>query len=293
MSKKKEEKTLYILDELSPHLIKRWMKQYNKIADYCWDHFSYFAHKRSHKYEDLKDALRSNTRSFEFSNWRRIIDNRFFNNPLSTKGSILHFPGGRFNIGDIDPIKFPRFGGLYLAQDTTTALREKLGLEPQQLIDGLTSEEINIAGNISHFVIKGHLTCVLDIHNHDSLQEFFELINTIHLPTQFITRAAELNIAPMRHVNNVDELVQTFLKPDWNIMPTQFDVPANPQILGQLAYAAGIEAILYPSVKTKKQCLVVYPDNFNNSDAYIELEGDLHDSVKNRKIDHSTYQNFS
>ncbi len=292
MSKKEEQKTLYVLDELSPQLIKRWMKEYNKISDYCWDHFSYFAHKRSHKYEELKNALRTNTRMFEFNNWRRVIDNRFFSEPLSTKGSMIHFTGGRFNIGDIDSIKFPRFGGLYLAHDTITALREKLGLKSQQQIGGLTAEEINIAGNISQFQIRGKLTCVLDIHDHGSLQEFFELISTIHIPTQFIARASKLKISPMRHVKNVKELVQTFLSPNWNIMPAQFDVPANPQILGQLAHAAGIEAILYPSVKNTNQCLVVYPDNFKNSDAYVELEGDISELVVNRRIDQNTYQNY-
>lgn len=287
-----KKQSFYVLDELSAHDIKKWMKHYNEIADYCWDHFSYFAHKRSRIYEDLKNALRVNTQAFKFNNWRRIIDNRFFNEPLSSQGSILHFPGGRFNIGDIDPIKFPRFGALYLAEDTATALREKLGLKPKEFIDGLTAEEINVAGNISNFVVRGNLTYVLDIQNDDSLKDFFELISKIHLPTQFISRAAKLNISPMRDASNVHELIQTFLRSDWNIMPTQFDVPANPQILGQLAHSAGIEAILYPSVKTKQKCLAIYPENFKNTDAYIELEGEISDLIVNRRIDQNTYQNF-
>lgn len=289
----KKPKVFYVLDQLSAHDIKQWMKHYNEIADYCWDHFSYFAHKRSRVYEDLKNSLRMNTRAFKFNNWRRIIDNIFFREPLSSQGSILHFPGGRFNIGDIDPLKFPRFGALYLAEDTTTALREKFGLEPKELIEGLTAEEINVAGNISQFVVGGNLTCVLDIQNQDSLKDFFELISKIHLPTQFVSRAAKLKISPMPHAANVNELIQTFLRPDWNIMPTQFDVPANPQILGQLAHAAGIEAILYPSVKTKQQCLAIYPDNFKNSDAYIELEGEISELIANKRIDQSTFHNFT
>ncbi len=287
-----DKKVFYVLDELSPRNIRGWIKLYNGIADYCWDHFSYLSHKRSKMYEELKNALCSNTRDYEFSNWRRIIDNQFVNEPLSAKGSVLHFPGGRFNIGDIDPIRFPLFAGLYLAEDTATALREKLGLDPNANVDGLTAEEINVAGNISHFIVKGSLTSVLDITDSKALKDFFKLISGIHLPVDFIRRAAHLKISPMKPVMNVEELRSTFLRTDWNIMPMQFDVPANPQILGQLAHAAGIEGILYPSVKNKKRCLVVYPENFKDSDAYVELEGKVSKLITNTRIDQHTYLNY-
>lgn len=285
-----DQKVFYLLDNLSPRDIKGWKKLYNGIADYCWDHFSYLSHKRSQIYDELKNALSINTQPFKFSDWRRIIDNQFFEEPLSAKGSILHSPGGRFNIGDIDPIRFPRFAGLYLAEDTTTALREKLGLDPQTTIDGLTAEEINVVGNITQFVVGGNLTFVLDLSSKETLLNFFELISAIRLPVDFVRRAAQLKISPMNAVRNVEELRSTFLRTDWTIMPMQFDVPANPQILGQLAHAAGIEGILYPSVKTNKKCLVAYPENFKGSDSYIKLEGKVSELITNRRIDQNTYQ---
>ena len=59
----------------------------------------------------------------------------------------------------------------------------------------------------------------------------------------------------------------------------QFDVPANSQILGQIAYEAGIEGILFPSVKTDKKNLAIYPENFKDSDAYIEIRGEVSNTV--------------
>ncbi len=62
-------------------------------------------------------------------------------------------------------------------------------------------------------------------------------------------------------------------------MPMQFDAPANSQVLGQIAHSAGIEAILYPSVKTNKKALAIYPENFLNSDAFIEIAGSVAETV--------------
>jgi hypothetical protein len=240
----------------------------------------------------LKTSLIGNCISYEFSNWRRVVDNKFNHEPLSARGSILNEAGGRFNIGDIDQIKFPKFAGLYVAEDTVTALREKYGLESEENISGLTAQELNIAGNFSVFNVRGQLINLLDICNSNSLSDFFNLIKTIHLPTSFITRAKRLGISAMLPVHSAKELLSTFFRDDWRIMPMQFDIPSNPQILGQLAHAAGIEAILYPSVKTQKKCLVIYPENFRLSKAYIEIEGDCPKGVIHNRIDNNTFNNF-
>lgn len=291
MSRQKQN-LLYVLDSFSHRDVKRWKQQYRAISTYCWDHYSYFAHQRSQMNDTLKISLLSNCISYEFSNWRRAVDCKFNPEPLSAKGSILNETGGRFNIGDIDQMKFPKFAGLYLAEDTVTALREKYGLDSQETVSGLTAQELNIAGNFSVFNVRGQLTNVLDLCNSDTLSEFFAQIKTIHLPISFITRAKRLGVSAMLPVHNTKELLSTLLREDWRIMPMQFDIPSNPQILGQLVHAAGIEAILYPSVKTQKKCLVIYPENFQRSSAYIEVEGDIPLDVVYGRIDSDTFNNF-
>ena len=62
--------------------------------------------------------------------------------------------------------------------------------------------------------------------------------------------------------------------------------------LGQIAYEAGIEGVLFPSVKTKKKNLAVYPENFKDSYAYIEVRGEVAASVVDKRIDKDTYKKF-
>lgn len=113
-----------------------------------------------------------------------------------------------------------------------------------------------MAGNFSHFIIDGSLTTVLDLTKQESLSDFFDLISHIVLPAYYIKRAAKIKIPPMRPVKTLKELRDTLFREDWRLMPMQLDVPANSQVLGQIAYAAGIEGILFPSVKTGKKILL-------------------------------------
>lgn len=283
-----------LLDSFSHQDIKTWKQKYKKISQYLWEQYSYFAHCRSLIIDELKASLLSDCTTYEFSNWRRALDCKFNNEPLSAKGSILNEIGGRFNIGDIDQIKFPRFAGLYLAENTVTALREKYGTnsEPPKKYDhSLTPKELNLVESVSIVTVKGYLTKVLDLCNRNSLDEFLSKISLIKLPKSFTKKARQLGLDGY-HIKNKKELLNALSDPNWRFMPMQFDIPANPQILGQLAYIAGIEAILYPSVKTKKKCLVAYPENFYQSKAYIELETEVATTVIYKRIDYGTFNNF-
>lgn len=287
-----DHRIFFLLDNVPPRAIKRWIKLHDKIIDYSAEHFAYFAHKRSQLIEDLKHSLQESTTSFEFNNWRRIISHQFSNTPLSTLGSVKSFPGGRFNIGDIDIERFPKFPALYLAEDTATAFLEVMGLKPEVITDGLTGRELAAAGNYGHFVVQGKLTNILDLTHGESLQSFYVLLKNIELPIYYRKKANQLKIPPMLPVKNLEELRKTLFVEGWRLMPMQFDTPANSQILGQIAHSAGIEAILYPSVKTNQKALAVYPDNFVNSDAFVEIVGAVAETVIHTRIDKETYKNF-
>jgi len=156
----------------------------------------------------------------------------------------------------------------------------------------LTGSELAVAGNFSHFVVQGKLTNVLDLTNFESLRQFYVLLKNIELPVYYRTKASQLKISPMPPVKNLDELRKTLFAGEWRLMPMQFDVPANSQILGQIAHSVGIEGILYPSVKTNNKVLVVYPENFINSDAFVEIIGAVAETVIHTRIDRDTYKNF-
>ena len=69
-----------------------------------------------------------------------------------------------------------------------------------------------------------------------------------------------------------------------------FDVPYSSQIFGQLVAEAGIDGILYPSKFTGKDCLAIFPQNFDDSSgSFLELDGDLPPVVKIRRLDAKTW----
>lgn len=288
-----DHKIFFLLDKINPHAIRTWIKRHQEIIDYTAQHFAFFASRRSQVMESLKQALREEQQEYILKKpWKRIVSQQFSNTPLSTTGSVLHFPGGRFNIGKIDTVRFPQFPALYLAQDTQTAFLECLGLTQTGKIDGLTSEELAVAGNFSHFNIIGKFHQILDLTTQGPLTSFYNLLKDIELPIYFKREASKLGINPRLPVNSLNQLYNSIFVEDWRLAPMQFDVPANSQIIGQIAKNAGLEAILYPSSKTSHLSLCIFLDNFKNSESYIEIVGKVADSVIDVRIDKCTYEKF-
>jgi hypothetical protein len=91
-------------------------------------------------------------------------------------------------------------------------------------------------------------------------------------------------------VKTADKLCETLLQHDWQLLPSNYDVPANSQIFGHLIYLSGIEGILYPSKFTGKPCLVLFPRNFVGTDSYIILDDETpHPKIPSR-IDSSNWR---
>src|SRR5690606_7584100 len=106
----------------------------------------------------------------------RVVSYQWALNPLSSKGSLID-PGGRFNIGEIDSIKFPIFPALYLAENKETALQEKFShnLAPNSKLSyldlALTKEE-----SITVVCVSGRIKSVIDLTNSKALAEFCSVI---------------------------------------------------------------------------------------------------------------------
>lgn len=288
----KKQNQLYVLDSFSQEDVIKWEDKHRKIQQYCWDHYCYFSYKRSLVIDKLKEALLSScSSSFESSSMHRTVDYGFSDHPLSAAGSIIVDPGGRFNIGDIDGTKFPKFPALYLAEDAETALREKFSLSEDKAVDGLSAQELNLFSNITTVKVRCNLKVVLDLTDEQSLASLYSELKHIQLPHSFIYRAVRLKLDAMRAVNSAVELRDTVLRQDWQVMPISFDVPGNSQILGQIAHAAGIEGILYPSTKNGKKCLAVYPENLKE-DSFVELVGRIPKTTIHRRMDRITFNDF-
>lgn len=264
----------YILEKLSKGSLTQWNEYSNKVKEYIYQNYIYFAQKRSEVFPELTTSLLNECIGYQFNDWQRVVSYKYCLNPLSTQGSIKNPTGGRFNIGNINSTIFPPFGALYLAEDRETAIREKYGLfKLNSDINGLSSYEFNLTKSESEaiVVVSGKINIVLDLSKKTSLEHFFKQIHKIKSPGHLLKLAKDLKIKPTLAINNLKQLYQTIFDNDWRYHANQCNIPSNSQILGQIAYEAGIEAILYPSTKDGKHCLAILPKNFQSGESFIKI----------------------
>jgi len=284
----------YILDRFTQGEISHLRRGQESVIKFFWEFYNCLAMQRSRIMSDLKLALASNCEAFEFTHWVRLVDFRYATHPLSAVGSIKTTQGGRFNIGSIDETRFPRFASLYIAENFETAYREKFGVYSpiggrQQ---GLAPHELALSSDASWSLVKlrGRVEQVLNINKASSLSKFVKQIRGFKIPGRVKSMAADIGLGTPAIVKDRKLLQSTLMEPLWRAYPMHVDIPSNPQIFGQIAHAAGIEAIRYTSVKSgSEECLAVFPDNFQNSSSFIELEGPIHDAVRCQRLDSSNW----
>lgn len=263
----------YVLEETSPPEILESKRRTRELLRYHWDYHSELAFQRAQIEHELLDALRQGSiRDFSFDNWQRAVKYRYALHPLSTAGS-LSSVGGRFNVGDIDRQHFPTFPALYLASNKDTALQETLG-QPPSPVRSLTAREMALSNPQSETIVSvsGTLEAVLDLRSARALQPFIRLVRNFSLSSNLRKEAARLKLRAPTISTTASHLRKTILDTNWRLAPMVYDIPANGQILGQLVRLAGIEGVLYPSTLTGKDCLAIYPFNFESSTAYVQLD---------------------
>lgn len=265
-------KILCVLETTNSQEIRNFNKRIQLFLGYWNEFHSSLAFSRTGIMESLQDAIRSKTaRDFQFTDWTRIVKYRWTMKPLSAEGSLLADGGGRFNIGEIDGTRFPIFPALYLAENADIAFREVFGPDPK--CKGLDALDYSLTKPDSYTCVRvsGQLETVFDLTDPENLGPYVELIKTIKFPKYVETTANLLALDKPRTVKNIRELYKTFFAENWRIYPMQCDIPANSQIFGQIAEAAGVQGIIYPSTKGTGKCLAVYPRNFRNSNSFVAL----------------------
>lgn len=271
--------------------IVRSKKFYEKLIEFHWRYYSELAFQRREIRKELNNSLRDAAAPFQFSGWQRVVKYKYSLDPLSAKGSLCD-PGGRFNIGAIDPMRYPMFPSLYLAADKTTGLAEVLGRDKGMGL--LTPEEMALTktDSISVLSVSGELESVLDVRVSGNLSAFVNLIKGFKLSKSLVSEARRLGSFPLKLVTTVAELKDMLMLGNWRNWPMLYDVPAAGQIFGATAVQAGIEGIRYESVLTRKECLAVFPQNFLNSSSYIELDDPAPSDDVPRRVDFTNFARF-
>jgi RES domain-containing protein len=281
-----------LLDSGFVEEIPKSRAHYEQLRQFHWEYYSELEYQRSKIYDSLKSSLRERAKAFEFSKWQRAVKYRYALHPLGTDGS-LRDPGGRFNIGEIDPIHYPIFPALYIASDKGTALAELLG----RVTGGsgpLTPEELALTrpDSIAVASVSGHLDTVLDVGDNDNLAPFVALIKSFRPSPALRSMATKLGFR-VNLIRTVQELGRALHHSEWRSWPSLYDVPTTSQIFGRIALDAQVEGILYKSVLTQKTCLAIYHQNFQNSSSYVELDDSVPLDLIVRRLDSSNCTTMS
>lgn len=260
------------LDSFTEEQIANWKKIGKVYVRMQAELFASLAAQRSEFQERLLRALsEAASKSFQFSGWTRIVPYEFADQPLSLKGSLLANPGGRFNYGEIDEMRFPRFGCLYVAENRETANAEYFGLVSKEA--GLEPHEYSLRDtrSITYVSVKGELERYIDLTSSDVLQEFVAITKHFKVPKQLQDLAIKLSIKPHFIIQTKKDMLASLLEDNWRALPAMADVPANCQIFGHFVMASGVEGILFPSVRGNGKCLAIFTQNFRGTSSFVEL----------------------
>jgi RES domain-containing protein len=241
----------------------------------------------------LLNALRSQAiASYAFEGWSRIVDYRYGLEPLSVAGS-LGGEGGRFNIGaDLSPGTFTPFPALYIAEDYETAFRERFA-GPSALKPGaLSTQELALRSpdSFTQVRLRGVVENVMDAGDLEALKPFVSVLREFPAPhgVRQLARKLSIRSAPWL-IRSPITLQRHLLHPNWRSLPQQFDLPANSQIFGRIAAAAGLHGILYPSARqATKRCLALFPQNWAESGSVIEVVDEAPVGARLIRIDGTT-----
>ena len=264
------------------------------IRAFAAAYFGSFASQRAEIRDKLTRVLAEVAEPREISRWQRAIRLKHTLTPLSARGSVLNRVGGRFNFGRIDERRFSAFPALYLASDRATALQERLG--ESRGTPRLTPLELALQDttSISVVSISGRVEITLDISKNKHLQPFLEETRDFTVPQELATWAERLGLNPPSVAQSIEDLRREIQNPNWRQVPAAFGHPSNSQVFGELAMAAGIEAIVFPSSKSNQSCLAVFPQNFANSDAFLALDDDPPDGASKvvTRLDKNTWHDL-
>ncbi len=264
--------------------------QYSEdLCKYWWELYSELALQRSGITDSLSETIsRNSLDAFPFEHWQRTLKYVYSLSPLSTTGSIK-FGGGRFNIGDIDESRFPVFQALYLAEDKETALAESLG---QAAIGPLDAMQIALTNpqSVSILSFSGEIENVFDLTNTASLDELAAMFSRFTVSDRLWREARRLKMIEPKVSGSSAGLLETFLDPNWRVFPQMLDVPANPQVFGQLVNTAQGGGIVFLSKFTGKKCLAIFPKNFENTNSFVQLDDLSPSNAVTTRIDQSNWR---
>ncbi len=301
MKKNRIYKSEYALspEQYVEYVLCNLQKASTRIRIFYKDYHTYLATERNLLLDEILQSLKKVGKKIKKDIFYRVVLSQYMNDPLCTSGSLSY--SGRFNFGYNISYDYPKFSCLYVSNHSDGAKSEKFP-NPDHKV--LSSAEISLIPNRSFLTSRCevHLTknCI-DLRTPDCLKYFTQIISKIEPPARFQKKWKKMNrkvrgqskVEPLRTIKTLQQLYQALFEIYYEQWMTFLDVPSNSQWFGYYVKSAGIEAIIYPSIRHKNYYnMAIYPDNFGPK-SYVRL-ADLHKSVPQdrKEINKSNHRFF-
>ncbi len=289
------QKTLPTIDDYINLYLDKHDAQNAAIESFFQSWYGYLQDEREKRKEEINDVLTNAANKTIELDLVRIVDNEFGTHPLCALGSIQG-AGRRFNIGS-GLRKYRNFHCLYLASDDDTAYAEKFHSQRNQIKGSLTPHELALRPKIqdySNFAVKVSLLKCLDITKKESLKDFCSIISNIKPPKHMMEFAKDLGYFRLRTVQTAGELHATFLEKEFLRYPTILDMPANSQWFGLYCFLAGIQGIIFNSVRHGGgKNYAIFIDNLKDTESFVQLNTKAdYISEDLKRIDSSSFEFF-
>ena len=282
------------LEKFSRSDLRTWQRNAANIERYHVQLHYHLAALRALIYGQLCEAL-SNAGAAELSleGWVRIIDYKYSLYPLSATGSLIS--GGRFNIGrDLDPLRFPVFAAVYLAENFDTAYEERFGtrVSSRAKIQG-HEFALRQPGSFTSVNVSGQVLNLFDLRVTRHLSGFTKLVGGFDVPDELERLARSLGIQGPLIAKSATKIRNLLLAGDWRLYPSQYEIPSNPQVFGRLLLDAGFDGVIYASTKGPGHCIALFPDNFVGSESFVEVTDAGPPYAGSLRLDASTWRDIA
>jgi hypothetical protein len=137
--------------------------------------------------------------------------------------------------------------------------------------------------------VNGQLHNLFDLRKAKNLRQFAKIISEFDLPKELRTLAASAGVTDLLPVKSAGHLKANLLAHNWRLYPSQYEIPANPQVFGRLVIDSGFDGIVYSSTKGSKDCVALFPTNFPGSESYVELADEAPKGTTHTRLDQETW----
>ena len=183
-----------------------------------------------------------------------------------------------------------------MASDYKTAFAEKFHQSDDFIgKNGLNIFDLGLRGPDSFLHVRAnfHLERILDLREANVFKSFYASISHIKIPDSVKKRAEKLRIN-LSLANSPVNLERSIFDPNYEQWDTWIDQPSPSQWFGHYARLAGIQGVLYPSVRNEEGInLAIFIDQFEDSNSFVELADEVgHINDEFRKLNNNNFNLF-